>query len=98
MFNSDISNAENGRSCVALTFGVMMNMNMLKETRKRLVINGYYYTQSFNKSQEYNIECDGYIFWKTHMENLSRLCEERLQKYVFEPHYISVYIWEREFC
>ena len=73
-----------------------MNMQMLKETRQHLVINGYYYTQSFNKTQEYDIECDGHIFWTTRMEKFYNFCKEHLQKYTFEPRHISVYIWERE--
>jgi len=60
-----------------------MNMQMIKETRQLLVINGYYYSQSFNKSQEYNIECDGYIFWTTHMENVLQLLQRTPAKIHF---------------
>jgi hypothetical protein len=59
MFNNDISNAGNGRPCVALAFGVGDEHANVKRKETTQVISGYYYTQSFNKSQEYNIECDG---------------------------------------
>jgi len=58
-------------------------MQILKETRQRLVVSGYCYTHSINESQEYNIECDGYIFWTTHMENLLQPLKGKLAKIHF---------------
>jgi len=63
--------------------GSVTNIQILKETRQRLVISGYYYTQSINKSQDYNIGCDGYILWSTHVENLLQPLQRTLAKIHF---------------
>jgi len=63
--------------------GSVTNMQILKETKQRLVISRYYYTQSINKSQEYNIECYGYIFWTTHIENILQPLQRTLAKIHF---------------
>lgn len=47
---------------------------------------------SHSINQEYNIECDGHIFWTTRMEKFYSFCKEHLQKHTFGPYHISVYI------
>jgi len=70
-------------------------MQMLKETRQRLVINVYYYTQSFNKIKNTISNVMGTYFGQHTWKMFHSFCKEHLRKYTFEPHHISVYIWER---
>jgi len=70
----------------------MINMQMLKETRQRLVINGYYYTQSFNKIKNIISNVMGTYFGQHTWKTFHSFCKEHLQKYTFEPHHISVYL------
>jgi hypothetical protein len=80
MLNNDISNAENGISYVALAFGVSEEHANVKRNQAALNNQWLLLYPVIHKSQEYNIECDGYIFWKTHMENLLQFLQRTLAK------------------